>query len=278
MFLLRLDLILLRYLRRRNNGRRRRIRRRGTAARTIAFPVITTIEASAITMTTQNLEISFSELLVNNEIFQQWKNMYQYYKLKWVTLTFIPQPVQGTPPPIGWIYFLGNEDVNAKFSSLPDNPKSKRISNIRVRTFKYTRFGRQDDFNYWYKTNGITEWDAYARIRFKKAFSSQGPEYTIKLRWYLIFKSFIIKGSDDKIIEPKDKATTLISCEFPPNLAEDGKGVLVKQRVIKNKASNEEIEIDEEEEYEEEELEDMELDQTTSQISNRSAGIILDGI
>jgi hypothetical protein len=142
----------------------------------------------------QNLNIQVTQLLENNPQFIQLNNMYQYYKIKAVALKTIPQPYEGTYPPVAWAYLLGNNDMTINYSSIPRLPGAKLIPNNKTTTRYFKRVGRQHDFN-WYNDGPNPQSNFDIRIRFSEA--PTRAAYVLQVKVFLVF-SMMIDASSNK--------------------------------------------------------------------------------
>jgi hypothetical protein len=140
--------------------------------------------------------------LFNSSVFESFVELYQYYKVSFVEVIITPSPVQGTLPPVGYSFLQGNEDLSINYSEMPENPLCRRIKNNKVTYMKFTRPGRNPDFNYWYNTLTTTvPTNASARIqyRFSQPISEvTGTGYTFRVKWHLKFSNYFIRANANK--------------------------------------------------------------------------------
>jgi hypothetical protein len=99
--------------------------------------------------TQQNLNIQATDVLTDIATFKVLVNEFQYVKVRSVVIEFQPDQVEGTRPPTGYLIMVGNNFQNVDYSQLPTLPGARFISNIRKTRYRFTRPGRNPDFNKW---------------------------------------------------------------------------------------------------------------------------------
>jgi hypothetical protein len=151
-----------------------------------------------------NGNINLNEDLIETDTFQSFKNLYQYYKVSFVEILVTPAPSQGTLPPVGYSILQGNEEVTINQNKLATNPLARKVHNNRVTYMKFTRPGRNPDFNYWYNTPYLpTEAACSVLYHFAQPISNDSPAlgYTFRVKWHLKFSNFYIKASSRKELD-----------------------------------------------------------------------------
>lgn len=159
----------------------------------------------------QNISLDVGQDLFENTIFQNLCKVYQYYKLANVRIDFNPVTKNGSQPPVGYLLFVGNEDKAGYilYSSIPEMSYSKKIDNLKSKSYLFTRPGRQNDFNYWNNTTvsnyGIS---CYFKMHFEKTFEQNGPYYVARVSYDLRFdKPFVLSITK----EPEEKVEKAIA-------------------------------------------------------------------
>jgi hypothetical protein len=195
----------------------------------------------------QNLNIQVTSLLENNPQFINLKNMYQYYKIDAVSLKAIPQPIEGTYPPTGWAYLLGDNDLTINYASIPRLPGAKLLPSNKTTTHYFKRFGRQRDFN-WYNEGPNPQSNFDIRVRFSEA--PNRAAFILQVKIFLTF-SMMMDASSNKKIENescnlyKSNYEDKKMVEFEPldvDLESQPLDMVVKQE--KKKVNIEDISID----------------------------------
>jgi hypothetical protein len=102
--------------------------------------------------TQQNLKFNLLALLNECEMFNKLKEIYQSYKIRFVTFKAMPRYVNGTAPKPCYIYLDTQDLLNFNYTAIPTLQRSKILSTKRNQTIKLKSQGRQDDFNYWFDT------------------------------------------------------------------------------------------------------------------------------
>jgi hypothetical protein len=173
-----------------------------TNFRVMRATVTTTFELSSQGYTEQNVQFNYVDALVNNELFQRLSQLYQFYKLSFVETIITPIVYQGTNPPIGYIYFQGNES-NIQYAQIPNLPGSKKLSPYKVTYFKFTRPGRNSDFNFWYDTREsepLQQMQAKLRFRFIVAWQGLPEElgYHVRVKYHMKFSHVCLFSDSNK--------------------------------------------------------------------------------
>jgi hypothetical protein len=97
--------------------------------------------------------------------------------------------------------FQGNDDISIQYADIPKLPGVIKVNNNKRTYAKFTRPGRNPDFNYWYNCNSanLSDAAAYIKIRFIRNFVQPGLDgplqnlgYYIHLKFHLKFSNFII--------------------------------------------------------------------------------------
>jgi hypothetical protein len=159
----------------------------------------------------QNHAIPIMEILYTSTVWEHFSELYQYFKLAFVEIKFRPNIVYGLRPPPGYMILQGNEEQEVQYSRIPDLPGAKMIRNGTLTSYKFTRPGKNPDFNYWYNTTGTekSKADAAIRVRFLKDFVQpnfldQGPVsncgYFIELKYHLKFSNMIIQARSTEAV------------------------------------------------------------------------------
>lgn len=155
--------------------------------------------------TPTNGHIDLNAELFNTSVFENFVELYQYYKVSFVEIIVTPSPVQGTLPPVGYSFLQGNEDLTIDYNQMPENPLCRRIRNNKVTFMKFTRPGRNPDFNYWYNTltNSVpTEATAKVMYRFSQPISDvTGTGYQFRVKWHLKFSNYFVRNSNKELVE-----------------------------------------------------------------------------
>jgi hypothetical protein len=147
----------------------------------------------------QNLNIQVTELIQQNPLFINLSNMYQYWKIDAVSLKAIPQPIEGTYPPSGWAYLLGNNNMTINYASIPRLPGAKLIPSNKTTTHYFRRVGRQYDFN-WYNEGPNPNSNFDIRIRFSEA--PNRAAFILQVKVFLTFSMLIDASSNkEKVLE-----------------------------------------------------------------------------
>jgi hypothetical protein len=199
--------------RRNKNKRNNQYRRRNKRIRKIIPNAMRVMRAVAIanfrivcnSNAPTNGYININAELFNTSVFENYVELYQYYKVSFVEVIVSPSPVQGTLPPVGYSFLQGNEDLNINYNEMPENPLCKRIRNNKVTFLKFTRPGRNPDFNYWYNTltNSVpTTATAKIQYRFIQPISDvTGTGYHFRVRWHLKFSNYFVRGTNKELVE-----------------------------------------------------------------------------
>jgi hypothetical protein len=169
---------------------------------------IATYRVSCNLGSSTNGNINLNDDLVSTDVFTTFKNLYQYYKVSFVEIITTPSPGQGTLPPVGYSILKGNEDVTFDQNKLATNPLARKVNNNKVTYMKFTRPGRNADFNYWYNTPYLpTEAACSVLYHFAQPISSDSPAlgYTFRVKWHLKFSNFYIKSAGTKELENEIK-------------------------------------------------------------------------
>jgi hypothetical protein len=176
--------------------------------------------------TQQNISLDVGQELYDNQIFQNLSKTYQYFKLANVRVDFTPVTMNGTQPPVGYCLFVGNEDKASYilYSSIPELSYSKKIDNLKSKSYLFTRPGRQADFNYWYNTN-VSNYaiSCYLKMHFETTFQANAGYYMVRISYDLRFdkpyvlsvtnkelkESFEIAKSEGKLLDKDEEALDL---------------------------------------------------------------------
>lgn len=198
-------------------GRKKRNKRKFNDPKVLRATVITNFELNSTGYTQQNVQFNYADALVNNELFQKYSQLYQFFQLGFIETQITPIIYQGTRPPIGYIYFQGNES-NIDYSELPNLPGSRKINPNGTTYFKFSRPGRNPDFNYWYDTREIDEiGKMQAKLRFRFSVAWQGlPEelgYHVRIKYHMKFSHVCLfsetKNQIEEIVKIKNEKSTL---------------------------------------------------------------------
>jgi len=166
---------------------------------------------------TTNGHIDVVQELLGTSVFQSFSQLYQYFKVSFVEIIITPSPVQGTLPPVGYSLLKGNEELSFTYNELAENPCCRRIRNNKVTYMKFTRAGRNPDFNYWYNSNKNAmppEAAATVIYRFSQPLTEvEGTGYYFRVKWHLKFSNYFISTAnkalgieENEIINDKDLA------------------------------------------------------------------------
>jgi hypothetical protein len=182
-------------------------------ARVMRATVSTTFEITNAGYQQQNVQFQYVEALVSNDLFQKFSQLYQFYKLGFIETIITPIVNHGTQPPIGYIYFQGNES-NIDYTELPNLPGARKLQPNKTTYFKFTRPGRNPDFNYWYdtrETEPLTQMSAKLRFRFMKPWSAVDNDvgYHVRVKYHMKF-SHVCLFSDTGRKEIKEQKIDIV--------------------------------------------------------------------
>lgn len=141
------------------------------------------------TYDSQNLNFDLSEYLITNARFIELSSKYQYFKLRSVVVKFTPDCVQGTLPRISYGIFLGANDLVPIYADIPELPGAFKVSNKKATVKRYTRPGRNPDFNIWYDCQKAADISFSLRLRAVRELGTV-PMY-IQAIYYLAFSKRI---------------------------------------------------------------------------------------
>jgi hypothetical protein len=179
---------------------------------------IATYRVSCNLLAPTNGSINLDQDLPNTDVFKSFKDIYQYFKVSFVEVITTPAPSQGTLPPVGYSILQGNEEVTVDQSKLPTNPLARKVNNHKVTYMKFTRPGRNPDFNYWYNTDYLPQAAACSVLyRFAEPISADSPAlgYTFRVKWHLKFSNYFIKANNKMELENE-----IVRDDIPPGAEE----------------------------------------------------------
>jgi hypothetical protein len=130
-----------------------------------------------------------SDYLKQHERFIELSGKYQYFKLRSVVIKFTPDCVQGTLPRVAYGIFLGANDLVPIYADIPTLPGAFKVTNKKATTKRYTRPGRNPDFNIWYDCQSTDNIDFSLRLRAIRELGTV-PMY-IQACYYLAFSKRI---------------------------------------------------------------------------------------
>jgi hypothetical protein len=141
---------------------------------------------------TQNLNLDIYNYLYNNTLFNNFRNLYQQYKLNWIRIAVTPIINQGTYPPVAYGLFLTSDSQSVQYSQIPTMPGSVKIRNTRPTSIFIKNNGRQNDFNYWNDTEGnVSQLSCSYRIRLSQSLAeieNNKVGYSIQIKYALVFR------------------------------------------------------------------------------------------
>jgi hypothetical protein len=210
----------------------------------------------------QNLNIQVTDLLQNNPQFINLKNMYQYWKIDAVSLKAIPQPIEGTYPPTGWAYLLGDNDLTINYASIPRLPGAKLLPSNKTTTHYFKRVGRQHDFN-WYNEGPNPQSNFDIRVRFSEV--PNRAAFILQVKIFLTFSMLMDASSSAKKIDEETCNKYISNYEENKDILKIEENKKKKPLDVENKIKFESQPLDvvAEQVNDEVDSEDMSIDTTT---------------
>jgi hypothetical protein len=179
-----------------------------------------------VTYQEPNMSLNTVDTLWNIPLFLKYSELYQYLKIQSIKVDITAVQQAGQNPPAGFMVFVGNESLGVKYSDIPNLPYAKKIKPVGNTSVRYTRPGRNDDFNKWYNTQSNVELqraEASIRFRFVNTFTANGAYYVVKIGYDIRFdKPFIYssnrldKGGKKEQQESEKVCTVKVGADSKP--------------------------------------------------------------
>jgi hypothetical protein len=159
------------------------------------------------TYTLQNLNLNTIQILESINIFNEYSQLYQYLKIRSIQITLTAVTKNGSNPPAGYMAFIGNESTSPDYSKLPTYQGSIKIKPLGTTTARFTRTGRNDDFNKWYNTQSNLElerMDASIYFRFDAPFENDKGYYQVRISYNIVYQSPFLGVTTKNTADPKE--------------------------------------------------------------------------